>query len=137
MKKCRWFSVSELVSPDILKVVSEQACWNMLAPWIDQLDMLRDLVGIPLWINGRGKVDSGVRTLTCKIGAKKSRHKMIQKNVIAMDIKCRDMARLENVVRNNWAKLGIVRIENPKITVSWLHVEFCSMGSPRLVVFDP
>lgn len=138
MKKCRWFKIEELVAPEILADIGEEQSWDMVAEWVDQLDMIRVLSRMRLHLNSKnGRRYAGVRPLDCKIGAKMSIHKLVKPHISAWDFVCNDLVKLEKVVRNNWRTLGIVRIENPLVTVGWLHVEFCSLGSNRLVVFNP
>ena len=118
------FDIQELVSPVLLKKLSEDACWLLIPSSVQlALDALRDDFGASIYINGNGFINSGVRPLDCSIGAKYSRHKITSKEM-AFDLKCSDLPRLTELVKQNHKKYNISRIENPDVTVGWLHTEF-------------
>lgn len=132
------FDIDELVSPVLLEKLSEDACWLLIPSSVQaSLDMVRDDLGLPIFINGNGFINSGVRPLDCKIGAKRSTHK-IKKTKMAFDLKCGDMKKLFALIKKNHKKYDIVRIENPKVTKSWCHAEFSFKKVNRdLIVFNP
>ena len=122
------FDIEELVSPVLLKKLSEDACWLLIPSSVQlALDALRDDFGAPIYINGpyKGNIykNSGVRALDCGMGATYSKHKITSKEM-AFDLKCDNMDSLIELVKKNHKKYGISRIENPEITLNWLHAEF-------------
>ena len=135
---CEYFDIQDLVSPEIIATIGERASWTLIRPWVQQIDMIRRLYGSALWVNGNGRNYAGVRPIDCKIGAKKSRHKMLDPYVIAFDFVCNDLEKLETVVRNDSKILGAVRMEDPKFTPTWRHIELsCALCPQNLVIFIP
>lgn len=136
------FKLKELVSPVLLNKLSESACWLLIPKVVqDNLDKLREDFNEPIFINGKYKgheyKDSGVRPLDCPIGAKYSKHKITSKEM-AFDLKCSDLPRLTELVKQNHKKYNISRIENPEMTVGWLHCEFSFKPvSSDLKIFNP
>ena len=136
------FSIEELICPELLKKLSEPACW-LLIPQIVQtsLDSLRDDLGAGIFINGNYKGNtykySGVRTIDCPIGAKYSKHK-IRENVMAFDLKCEDFDKLDALIKADNRKYNITRLENPERTIGWRHYEFSFKPIDKdLIVFNP
>jgi hypothetical protein len=63
---------------------------------------------------------------------------MIDPYVIALDFACSDLQKLETVVRNDAKILGAVRMEDPKYTPTWRHIELsCALCPPEFKVFIP
>ena len=137
-----YFPVVELVSPEIIKVIGEKAALKLVHVNIRAgLNLLREDLGIPLYINGMYKGRrfkySGVRSLGCKIGASRSRHKPIYDDQ-AFDLKCTDMDKLWGLVKEGYKKYGIRRVEARKHTPGWMHAEFSfTPVNGKLVVFKP
>lgn len=130
----RHFGFDELINPEILRMVSPDITARIIPIYALQgLDLLRDLYGAPLWVNGQGRVDSGVRCVDCSIGAPKSKHKI----GIAFDLHCGDLTRLRSIIRSNFKQLKINRMEHPDYTAGWCHVEFCAVEPIKLTVFIP
>jgi hypothetical protein len=137
--KSSYFSLVELVSPAILENLSPEAAWRLVAPFIPGLDLLRTMHGSRIFVNRPklGLVNCGVRSLACGVGARLSRHKGYG-GVQAFDVSADDMVALEATVRAHAKACGIVRMENPRKTVTWLHVELLGhQHDDCLVVFDP
>lgn len=133
---CRHFDIDELVSPEILAVLGEDAAWRLVPPEVVwALDTLRDLFGCPIWINGHGLTNCGIRSKYCPIGAILSGHKLYRGET-CFDLHVGDLTRLERIIRENRLSLGIGRMENPPKTKGWIHVAFVK-GAQSLDVFDP
>ena len=61
MRVTRFFKIEELVDPDILAVITEEAAWRLIPTGIQSdLDGLRIAMEIPLVINGNGNTHCGV-----------------------------------------------------------------------------
>lgn len=151
--KSKFFSVFELIQPSLLKVLSPQNCLKIIGRWrLRRLDLLRvdyekevrrrglyrSVKDKYLHLNGTlwGKTYrySGLRSLDCPEGAPKSKHKKGE----AFDLKCLHLDVLLYLIRRNWKKYSIKRMENPNKTFhrGWLHIEIGSIGV-RLYVFYP
>ena len=134
--------IRELVSPEIYAVLGE-ASWRLIPKSaIESLNHLRESLGFPLWVNnwcvGGEFRYSGIRPQDCPEGANLSRHKLTANHITAFDLKCSDMPRLEKLIRERFLNYRICRVENPRITPGWIHIEISDipMIGP-LVVFDP
>ena len=136
---CRNFTTAELFAPEIRAVLSDVAMWQLLPDTVKRnLDRLRDVYGDAIWINGSGLKYCGVRPVDCVVGAEMSRHKLVQVDVFAFDLHCRNLDRLTAKIHQHHQELGIVRLEDPKYTQSWRHVEFHATEKPlELNIFIP
>lgn len=136
----KYFTIKELVSPDIYSVLSEEACWRLI-PQIVQtnLDALRKEFNSPIIINdGKTLVNCGIRSKMCEVGAVNSRHKLYDSNITAFDLHAKDLTKLVDLVKTNYKKFGICSIEDTAYTKSWLHVEFSHIKvTSQLKVFKP
>lgn len=75
MYKCKYFKIEELVHPNILKETPENVLWAIFDGRLLQVaDNFREKYG-PIFINGYGLVDCGLRELNSKTGVKYSAHK--------------------------------------------------------------
>ena len=136
--KSRHFSAAELVAPELLAVLCEYAAWRLVSPYTPALDLIRDMAGMVIEVNSDGRKYCGVRPANCPEGAPLSRHKGAAPELQAFDLHCADLAKLEQIVRQHSKQLGIARIENPKKTPGWLHIELLPHPTNAdLVVFDP
>lgn len=139
----RYFKIQELVSPEILEVLSEEAAWRLIPdPVRRALDTLRGDFGSPIHINGayKGKVFkySGVRPIKCEIGATFSTHKMIYPGKMAFDLKCSDQGKLRKLILEKYKTYGIIRVEDFSFTKTWTHAEFSWGEVPvKLDIFKP
>jgi len=125
MKKAKYFKIHELVPPQVYKDRGVRA-WELIdSRLIDVIDALREEFG-PATINSwkwGGKFKwSGLRTASCKIGAKYSQHRFGR----AADLKFKNFTpkQIRQFIREfppHWAEAGIQCIENK--TGTWLHVD--------------
>ena len=136
--KSRYFKISELVSPEIFKLLSVEACWNLIPPYmVYGLDRLRELYGGPIIINdGVSYINSGIRTLDCGIGAKYSTHKCFR-GLVGVDLKCKDQDKLRDIIEANYADLHISEVESYDETPSWTHIAFSAERPSKLRVIKP
>lgn len=139
--KSKYFKIQELVSPKILDVLTEEAAWKLI-PYgvINGLDNLRRTYGAPIWINGKGFTQSGIREKFSTTGAPRSNHKLYTPHVCAFDLKCEDLNKLLKIIMDNNIGFGIVRIENPDITIAggWIHIEISDqLQIGELQIFNP
>jgi hypothetical protein len=134
-----YFKIAELVSPQLLEVMGETMAWRLIPPSVLQdLDCLRSKHGYPIRINGSGNTQCGVRAINCSIGAKMSRHKLVDPRIVAFDLHSPHLKALTDLVLECHSDYGICRIENPQVTNSWLHCEFYDgISVPRFDVFNP
>lgn len=134
--KCRHFDIQELVAPELLAVLSEDLAWRLIpGEVVWGLDTLRSMLNRPIWINGKGLTECGIRSLITQTGAKMSGHKGYRGET-CFDLHCDDLPALEQIVRTNHVSLGIGRMENPAKTKGWIHITFVK-GAQNLEVFDP
>ena len=152
MIRSKYFRPHELIEPSILKLLKDELAMCLVGQFVcDSLDKLREEYEEAVrcagdynsprdaWIVINGKwygekfQYSGVRSKTCKVVAKHSKHKI----GIAFDLKCDHLDTLLWLIENHWENYNISRIENPDITVprGWIHVEFGF--EEELKVFNP
>lgn len=137
--KSRFFTIQELVAPEILAVLTEEACWRLI-PYsvIVGLDNLRRMYGAPIYINGKGLTQCGIRAKNSTTGALHSRHKLYEYTITAFDVHCDDLIKLTSIIEENNISLGITRMENPTFCKTWRHIEFCdTLLIGNLTIFDP
>jgi hypothetical protein len=136
MTKSRYFSIQELVAPEILAVLSEEAAWRLIPSEVCWgLDTLRQMYGKPIYINGKGLTQCGVRAVNSSTGALKSGHKLYRGET-CFDLHADSLTDLVAIVRANHQQLGIGRIESPSKTPGWFHIAFVK-GATTLEEFDP
>lgn len=76
MYKCKYFKISELVHPDLLKQHGESKCWMFFDERLLRfIDWVREKYG-PIIINNSSLKDCGARAMDCSTGASLSAHKM-------------------------------------------------------------
>lgn len=76
MYKCKYFKITELVNPDLLKKIGEDVAWLMFDDRLLKLaDAIREKYGA-CTVNASGLVDCGLRAPDCKSGAQYSMHKI-------------------------------------------------------------
>ena len=76
MYKTKYFTIKELVNPDLLKKIGEETAWKMFDPRLLKMaDKIREKFG-PCTINASGLVDCGLRDPNSTTGAKYSMHKI-------------------------------------------------------------
>lgn len=139
MKLTDNFSLSELVHPDIIERIGDRAA-DFLHPQLPTtLQALRDKFGA-ITVNGtfRGKTftDSGLRHPKSKVGAKLSSHRF----GTAADLKFYEITPIEvqeYIVRHQNEFPAIRRMEDAKVTVTWLHIETTFLRKGNIYVFKP
>jgi hypothetical protein len=135
------FDHTELVEPSIYNILSRDACFELVGlNRLISLNLLRSdyedavrsrypsckPVECAIVINGMWYgvkyIYSGVRADSCIIGVNGSSHKQC----IAYDLKSRHMDILLMLIRVNYKKYSISRIESPNVTMGkgYLHAEF-------------
>lgn len=89
------------------------------------IDQIREMIGLPMTINnwhtGGLRQWCGYRTKACKIGAKKSQHRLGK----AADLHCASMSAedMRTLVRKAIAEGGLAHIGGIEKDVNWLHVD--------------
>lgn len=146
IKVSKYFFLDEFVDPNTF-LTKDDGGLNLVDTRLFKIaDLLREKLGKPLrinnWyhyylqLNAKGWSDdkiiktilvsdyskwSGLRTNLCKIGAKLSAHRKGK----AIDPKG-DEEEMFRIVKDNakdFYKLGVRRLEDPKITNGWLHID--------------
>lgn len=137
----KYFKANELVDRKTFEALSPQQCFAMFRPEaLMMLDELRESINRPLvindWSDGGQYEWSGLRTISCYIGAKYSGHRL----GAAFDIKCPTLSPI--LVREHIRKqrvLGkcqlIKRMELD--TMTWTHIDCIETVYPYLVEFKP
>lgn len=142
MKISKYFTVQELVNPDIINVLGEERAANAISVHLlKELDRLRAKFG-PIYINTGSYINSGLRKASFykKFGVMRESYSTHQYGNTA-DLKFRDVTPIEayNYIINNQNKFPlIVRMENAHKTKTWLHVE-CGpyKRKKEIEVFNP
>lgn len=138
MLKSKYFTIQELCSPEIVSVLSEDACWRLFPdPILRNLDTLRLAYGAAITINGNGNTYCGLRPVNCSTGALKSSHKGFG-DVQGFDLHCSDHDKLRKIVATSNRQYGITRMESPNATPTWTHLEFSVAPVYNdLIIFNP
>lgn len=133
----KYFTLSELISPEILDILSDEACWLLIPRHVQYgLDRLRELYGASIVINNSNYKHSGIRTKDCIVGAKNSAHKC-NRGLIEFDLKVADMFKLRNIIEYNYADLHIAEVEDYDKTESWTHIAFSAERPSKLRIINP
>ena len=147
--RCKHFCIEELVSPEILDMDGEAKAWDSLdESQLLGLDLLRIDYAAELaktnpklkpWITindwkWKGQRQySGARPELCGTGAKKSMHKERR----AFDLVCARLDILKALIRANWSRYGITRMERDKEAPTWAHIDNKPTGRTALHEFKP
>ena len=76
MYRPKYYTITELVNPSLLKEIGEETAWKLFDPKLLKLaDEIRRKYG-PCTINGNGLTDCGLRAINSATGAKYSAHKL-------------------------------------------------------------
>ena len=76
MYKCKYFKISELVAPALVKALPENTLWALFDERLLRMaDAIREKYG-PCTVNGGGLTDCGLRDPQSATGAKYSMHKI-------------------------------------------------------------
>ncbi len=145
MKISKNFDIREFIPPIVWKLFGTWAQYFFINKDLVQIvQHLRDEIGEPITINnwhvhGNYK-NSGFRMPFTKIGAKFSAHKL----ALAVDIKVNNKTPYEvyKIIMDNedfFFRMGLRRIEDPRYTPSWLHIDLLERGSNEngIKVFKP
>lgn len=138
--KCEWFEIHELVPPELISL-PEDYLWELFDEKIlVVLDRLRIALGRPItvnnWKSGGQYKFSGFRPKNCKIGAKKSGHKLGK----SVDIKVKGMTPAEvlSFIQSRYNEFPeITEIEDIKFTPTWLHISCRHTGLNHLKIIKP
>ncbi len=139
MKLTPNFQLQEFVHADIYNVMGDR-CVNALNGMLaNTCQDLRDEFGpitINDWMWGGKFVYSGLRPPNSDIGAEFSAHRF----GFAADLKFKDITAIEvqeAILKERRKFPYIIRIENAKITKTWLHIETSEKRSTDIRVFNP
>lgn len=137
--RSKYFKIEELVAPEILAVLSAEAAWLLIPQSVQMdLDQIRSSWGKPIGINAKGRKYCGVRPVNCPEGAVLSRHKLVEPGVFAWDLHTKNLAGLTDLVKAKHREFGVIRMEDPAVTTSWLHIEITTDMQPGdLHIFKP
>ena len=140
MSISKYFTIQELVSPEIYELLENDA-WKLLdQKLIETIDFIRESLGIPLicnnWHWGGSRKNCGMRSKTCTTGAKKSLHKSGQ----AVDLISTKMSAKE--IRNKLEQIQDelpypIRVEkwDDNGELSWVHIDTGNTKGNKLYFF--
>ena len=123
--RCKYFKIEELVHPNLLKTISEDILWSMFDDRLLRVaDRYREHYG-PIFINGRGLVDCGLREIDSKTGAKYSAHKFGRAlDLHIISIENLNLPKEEKIERYNRVRKEYVYADiNYEDNISWLHID--------------
>lgn len=123
--RCKYFKIEELVHPNLLKTIPEENLWRMFDDRLLKIaDKYREHYG-PIFINGRGLVDCGLREMNSKTGAKYSPHKFGRAlDLHIISIENLNLPKEEKIERYNRVRKEIVYAAiNYEENISWLHID--------------
>jgi len=126
----------------------ERVSWWINPQRIQRLQLLRDLVGVPVtncnWATGGPFKYSGLRPMTSLVGAIDSQHKY--NNADDPKVWGMDSEQVHNIIHENWdafRKIGVTTLEHPDKTrgkgLGWTHMDgrFVSPGEWDINVRGP
>lgn len=130
MYKCKYFSIKELVNPDLLKQIGETTAWKLFDErLLRYADVIREKYGA-CTVNANGLVDCGLRDPQSATGAKYSMHKIgraLDLHIRSIELKC---AGNKPAKIDAYNKVRKQLIENPNFNglnfennISWLHID--------------
>ena len=123
--RCKYFKIEELVHPNLLKTISEDILWSMFDDRLLRVaDRYRENYG-PIFINGRGLVDCGLREIDSKTGAKYSAHKFGRAlDLHIISIENLNLSKEEKIERYNRVRKEYIYTDiNYEDNISWLHID--------------
>lgn len=141
MYKCKYFSIRELVHPDLLKTIPESTLWTLFDERLLRCaDLIREKYG-PCTVNASGLTDCGLRDPQSTTGAKYSMHKIgraIDLHIRSIELqyvgnKSAKVAQY-NRVREQLLDDEKFNVLNFEDNVSWLH---CDTGNRIKRIFNP
>ena len=123
--RCKYFKIEELVHPNLLTTIPEDILWSMFDDRLLRVaDRYRENYG-PIFINGRGLVDCGLREIDSKTGAKYSAHKFGRAlDLHIISIENLDLPKEEKIERYNRVRRECIYADiNYEDNISWLHID--------------
>lgn len=123
--RCKYFKIEELVHPNLLKTIPEDILWGMFDDRLLRVaDRYRENYG-PIFINGRGLVDCGLREIDSKTGAKYSAHKFGRAlDLHIISIENLNLPKEEKIERYNKVRKEYIYADiNYEDNISWLHID--------------
>lgn len=154
MKKCKYFTIQELVSPEIYKEFGDNA-WSLIDDqMMDALDSTREhftkkygpsaKMIINNWHKSNPKFKPfryrGLRPENCKEGAPQSQHKKRPLNAIDFDIIGLTDDQVKDEIMANEAKfysMGWRRMESREFATGWTHLDRKKTRLKFILVFNP
>ena len=149
MYKCKYFKIKELVHPDLLQTIDEETLWKIFDPnLLKMADFFREKYG-PIFINGNGLVNCGLRKIDSDVGAKYSPHKYGRAlDLHIVSIEKQNLSKEEkinkyNEVRKSYLQkiflftsmdekeYNVFKSINFEDNISWLHID--TFNRPRNV----
>lgn len=137
MKEAKYFTIEELVPPDIYNTLGSEA-WDLFNPkLIDTIDFIRESLNRPITANnyawGGKHTLRGYRPKNCAIGAKRSAHKTGE--AIDFDVQGMTADEVRAWLVNNKDRLPHpIRIE---AVGCWVHVDVRAKKGYKLYAFKP
>lgn len=142
--KSKYFKIQELVSKQVYEKYGESA-WRFIdEKLIITLDQIREFFGKPIMVNsyGRGLEQRGLRTNMDDIVVNKTKKGVIyvsqhglgkgaDLNVIGLS----PQTTFKMIVKNQDKFPHLKRIENIKLTPTWVHIDVANTGKDKLVIF--
>ena len=129
MYRPKYYKISELVNPTLLKQIGEETAWKIFDDRIlKAADEIRKKYG-PCTVNGNGLTDCGLRDINSTTGAKYSAHKMGRAlDIHIMDIEKKYTDKAEKIKAYNKVREALMldsRFDkiNFEHNISWLHID--------------
>lgn len=136
MYKCKYFKITELVHPDLLKSIGEEKCWFLLDDrLLRYADKLREKFG-KITVNANGLTECGLRKIESDTGAIFSAHKYgraLDLHISTIEVEASKIkGSLErknykikeyNKIREKLLSLSEYRVLNFEHNISWLHID--------------
>lgn len=147
MYKCKYFSIKELVNPDLLKTIGEEVAWIILdEELLIGADLIREKYGA-ITINTNGLKDCGLRDPQSKTGAKYSMHKIgraLDGHIVSIEKEAGKIADSKKRTKYKIEEYNKVRqelLKDPKFSklnfennINWLHFD---TGNRANRLFNP
>ena len=141
MYRPKYFTIKELVNPELLKKIGEETAWKMFDDrLLKAADQIREKYGAVV-VNGTGLTDCGLRDPQSTTGAKYSMHKIgraLDLHIVSIEKKwagnksgkTTDYNRVREQLMLD-PKFDILNFEN---NISWLHID---TGNRKNRLFNP
>lgn len=139
MKVTENFVLKEFVPERVIEILGEERAYHLMHPNMYSIaQKLRDHLGHEILINHGSLNLRGWRPVDTPVGSRGSYHKL----GMAIDISSPGYhpSELLDIIQRDWSGfrfLGVRRVENPKITRTWLHIDMAKVKGGYLKVFNP